>query len=74
MAQRKKPAAEPAATTQDAPTEATRVPTAIWVNDKLVCVEIIDPPQTHVAEGVCRCAACHGAAYSDLAARFYPEK
>jgi len=72
MAKRKLPAAEPPATTQDAP--VTRVPTAIWVDDKLVCVEIIDSPPAHVGAGVCRCPACHDAAYADLADRFYPKK
>jgi hypothetical protein len=70
MAQRKLPAAEPPAFKHHE--SPTRVPTAIWVDDKLVCVEIIDPPPLHESTGACRCPACHGAAAVDFAARFYP--
>lgn len=66
------PAAEPPAVEEDAP--PTRVPTAIWVNDELVCVEIIDAPPVHTVSGVCVCPACHGASYADLASKFYPPK
>ena len=72
MAQRKMPGAEPPVVAEDTP--PTRVPTAIWVNDQLVCVEIIDPPPAHEGTGVCRCPACHGAAYADLAEKFYPRR
>ena len=72
MAQRKMPAPDPArAVPQDAP--VPEVPTAVWVDGK-VCVEIIDTAPSHELPGVCRCPACHGAMYADLAAKFYPNR
>jgi hypothetical protein len=46
---------------------------AIWVEDKLVCVEVIESPAAHVGAGVCRCPACHDSAHADLAAQFHPK-
>lgn len=70
MARRKLPESKPPA---PAGAAAPRVPMAVWVNDKFVCVNIIDSPAAP-CDGVCRCPACHDGTYADLAARFYPDR
>jgi len=55
-------------------TPPTHGRTVIWVSAELVCVEIIDSPPPHEGAGVCRCPACHGAAYADLAAKLFPPR
>jgi len=72
VTQRKTPTPDPPAANEDVP--ATRVPVAVRVNDRLVCVEIVDAPPPHMGAGICHCPACHGARYADLADRFYPDK
>jgi len=50
------------------PAPATTV--AVAVHDGVVCVAVVKTPARATSDGVCRCAACHGALQRDWADRF----
>ena len=40
---------------------AAQTLTVVWIYEGPVCVSIVDAPAPATHDGVCHCAACHGA-------------
>jgi len=50
---------------------AAQTLTVVWVYEGPVCVAVVDSPVDVPHDGVCHCAACHGAMRADWDDHFF---
>jgi hypothetical protein len=50
---------------------AAQTLTVVWVYEGPVCVAVVDSPVDAPHDGVCHCAACHGAMLADWDDHFF---